>query len=79
MFNRSNAEYNMSLKYSNTITNYMQWNNLIINYNIAAVPASYGMTNTMDRIHDNAQFARSSSAPVHVEMMESWARVTTRW
>lgn len=57
----------------------MQWNNLIINYNIAAVPASYGMTNTMDRIHDNAQFARSSSAPVHVEMMESWARVTTRW
>ena len=38
-------------------------------YNMAAGPASYGMTDTMDRMHSDAQFAGSSSVPAHVEMM----------
>lgn len=37
--------------------------------NMAAGPASYGMTDTMGRMHCNAQFAGSSSVPAHVEMM----------
>ena len=37
--------------------------------NMAAGPASYGMTNTMGRMHSDAQFAGSSSVPAHVEMM----------
>ncbi len=37
--------------------------------NMAAVPASYGMTDTMGRMHSDAQFAGSSSVPAHVEMM----------
>ena len=37
--------------------------------NMAAGPASYGMTDTMGRMHSDAQFAGSSSAPAHVEMM----------
>ena len=37
--------------------------------NMAAGPASYGMTDTMGRIHSDAQFAGSSSVPAHVEMM----------
>ncbi len=37
--------------------------------NMAAGPASYGMTDTMGRMHDDAQFAGSSSVPAHVEMM----------
>ena len=37
--------------------------------NVAAGPASYGMTDTMGRMHGDAQFARSSSVPAHVEMM----------
>ena len=37
--------------------------------NVAAGPASYGMTDTMGRIHSDAQFAGSSSVPAHVEMM----------
>ncbi|WP_281672352.1 GGGtGRT protein [Pseudoramibacter alactolyticus] len=37
--------------------------------NMAAGPASYGMTDTMGRMHSNAQFAGSSSVPAHVEMM----------
>ena len=37
--------------------------------NMAAGPASYGMTDTMGRMHSDAQFARSSSVPAHVEMM----------
>ena len=37
--------------------------------NMAAGPASYGMTDTMGRMHSDAQFAGSSSVPVHVEMM----------
>ena len=32
-------------------------------------PASYGMTDTMGRMHSDAQFAGSSSVPAHVEMM----------
>ncbi|MBQ3182114.1 MAG: GGGtGRT protein, partial [Clostridia bacterium] len=36
--------------------------------NMAAGPASYGMTDTMGRIHGDAQFAGSSSVPAHVEM-----------
>jgi hypothetical protein len=35
----------------------------------AASPASYGMTDTMGRMHSDAQFAGSSSVPAHVEMM----------
>ena len=38
--------------------------------NMAAGPASYGMTDTMGRMHSDAQFAGSSSVPAHVEMME---------
>ena len=38
-------------------------------YNMAAGPASYGMTDTMGRMHSDAQFAGSSSVPAHVEMM----------
>ena len=37
--------------------------------NMAAGPASYGMTDTMGRMHADAQFAGSSSVPAHVEMM----------
>ena len=36
---------------------------------VAAGPASYGMTDTMGRMHSDAQFAGSSSVPAHVEMM----------
>ena len=39
------------------------------NNNIDAGPASYGMTDTMGRMHSDAQFAGSSSVPAHVEMM----------
>ena len=35
----------------------------------ATGPASYGMTDTMGRMHSDAQFAGSSSVPAHVEMM----------
>jgi hypothetical protein len=37
--------------------------------NMAAGPASYGMTDSMGRMHGDAQFAGSSSVPAHVEMM----------
>ena len=37
--------------------------------NMAAGPASYGMTDTMGRMHSSAQFAGSSSVPAHVDMM----------
>ena len=37
--------------------------------NVSAGPASYGMTDTMGRMHSDAQFAGSSSVPAHVEMM----------
>ncbi|TDP57315.1 GGGtGRT protein [Aminicella lysinilytica] len=37
--------------------------------NMAAGPSSYGMTDTMGRMHSDAQFAGSSSVPAHVEMM----------
>ena len=37
--------------------------------NMAAGPASYGMTDTMGRMHSDAQFAGSSSVPAHVDMM----------
>ena len=37
--------------------------------NMAAGPASYGMTDTMGRMHSDAQFAGSSSVPAHVAMM----------
>ena len=47
--------------------------------NMAAGPASYGMTDTMGRMHSDAQFAGSSSVPAHVEMMGFQASVTTRW
>ena len=40
--------------------------------NMAAGPASYGMTDTMGRMHSDAQFAGSSSVPAHVEMMGSY-------
>ena len=36
---------------------------------MGAGPASYGMTDTMGRMHSDAQFAGSSSVPAHVEMM----------
>ncbi len=36
---------------------------------MAAGPASYSMTDTMGRMHSDAQFAGSSSVPAHVEMM----------
>ena len=42
---------------------------LIHIYNMAAGPASYGMTDTLGRMHSDAQFAGSSSVPAHVEMM----------
>ena len=38
-------------------------------HNMAAAPASYGMTDTLGRMHSDAQFAGSSSVPAHVEMM----------
>ena len=42
--------------------------------NMAAGPASYGMTDTIGRMHSDAQFAGSSSVPAHVEMIsESWS------
>ena len=47
--------------------------------NMAAGPASYGMTDTMGRMHSDAQFAGSSSVPAHVEMMASSAWATTPW
>ncbi len=47
--------------------------------NMAAGPASYGMTDTMGRMHSDAQFAGSSSVPAHVEMMGFLVSVTTRW
>lgn len=37
--------------------------------NMGAGPVSYGMTDTMGRMHSDAQFAGSSSVPAHVEMM----------
>jgi hypothetical protein len=37
--------------------------------NMAAGPASYGLTDSMGRMHSDAQFAGSSSVPAHVEMM----------
>ena len=37
--------------------------------NMAAGPSSYGMTDTMGRMHGDAQFAGTSSVPAHVEMM----------
>ncbi|MDD6860288.1 MAG: GGGtGRT protein, partial [Collinsella sp.] len=37
--------------------------------NMGAGPASYGMTDTMGRMHSDAQFAGSSSVPAHVDMM----------
>ena len=37
--------------------------------NMAAGPASYGFTDTLGRMHSDAQFAGSSSVPAHVEMM----------
>ena len=37
--------------------------------NMGAGPASYGMTDTLGRMHSDAQFAGSSSVPAHVEMM----------
>ena len=37
--------------------------------NMGAGPAAYGMTDTMGRMHSDAQFAGSSSVPAHVEMM----------
>jgi hypothetical protein len=37
--------------------------------NVGAGPASYGLTDTLGRIHGDAQFAGSSSVPAHVEMM----------
>ena len=37
--------------------------------NMAAGPASYGMTDTLGRMHSDAQFAGSSPIPAHVEMM----------
>ncbi|MDE6000744.1 MAG: GGGtGRT protein, partial [Clostridia bacterium] len=37
--------------------------------NMAAGPSSYGMTDTMGRMHSDAQFAGASSVPAHVEMM----------
>ena len=42
---------------------------IISRINVAAGPASYGMTDTMGRMHGDAQFAGSSSVPAHVEMM----------
>ena len=47
--------------------------------NMAAGPASYGMTDTMGRMHSDAQFAGSSSVPAHVEMMGLIGWVTTQW
>ncbi len=49
--------------------------------NVAAGPASYGLTDSMGRMHGDAQFAGSSSVPAHVEMMgwASWAWAITRW
>ena len=41
--------------------------------NMAAGPSSYGMTDTMGRMHSDAQFAGSSSVPAHVEMMSCLA------
>ena len=38
--------------------------------NMAAGPASYGMTDTLGRMHSDAQFAGSSSVPAHVEMLD---------
>ena len=47
--------------------------------NMAAGPASYGMTDTLGRMHSDAQFAGSSSVPAHVEMMGLIGAVTTQW
>ena len=40
---------------------------------------SYGMTDTLGRMHSDAQFAGSSSVPAHVEMMGFFELVTTLW
>jgi len=42
-------------------------------------PDSYGMTDTMDRMHSDAQFAGSSSVPAHVEMMGLSVWVISQW
>jgi hypothetical protein len=47
--------------------------------NMAAGPASYGMTDTMGRMHSDAQFAGSSSVPAHVEMMGLFVMVNNPW
>ena len=46
--------------------------------NMAAGPASYGMTDTMGRMHSDAQFAGSSSVPAHVEMMGAVQEALTK-
>jgi len=46
-----------------------QWGKCFRKGVINAGPASYGMTDTMGRMHSDAQFAGSSSVPAHVEMM----------
>ena len=45
--------------------------------NMAVGPASYGMTDTMGRMHGDAQFAGSSSVPAHVEMMGLYSLLAT--
>ena len=47
--------------------------------NMAAGPASYGMTDTMGRMHSDAQFAGSSSVPAHVEMMGLIGMGNNQW
>ena len=47
--------------------------------NMAAGPASYGLTDSMGRMHGDAQFAGSSSVPAHVEMMGLIEWATTQW
>ena len=42
---------------------------MLFRSNVAAGPASYGLTDSMGRMHSDAQFAGSSSVPAHVEMM----------
>jgi len=47
--------------------------------NMAAGPASYGLTDSMGRMHGDAQFAGSSSVPAHVEMMGLIGMGNNRW
>ena len=47
----------------------MKFEDVDVSINMAAGPASYGLTDTMGRMHSDAQFAGSSSVPAHVEMM----------